>query len=42
MKNPNTVFFSTSQVGEDGPDVGAGSAPLADAMDVDVLRRFLV
>ena len=36
----NTVFFSTSQVGEDGPDVGAGSAPLADAMDVDVLRRL--
>jgi len=28
------VFFSTSQVGAPGPDVGHGSAPLADANDV--------
>jgi aspartate-semialdehyde dehydrogenase len=28
------VFFSTSQVGAPGPDVGRGSAPLADANDV--------
>jgi aspartate-semialdehyde dehydrogenase len=29
-----TTFFSTSQAGQAGPDVGAGSAPLADANDV--------
>jgi aspartate-semialdehyde dehydrogenase len=28
------VFFSTSQVGAPGPDVGRGTAPLADANDV--------
>jgi aspartate-semialdehyde dehydrogenase len=28
------VFFSTSQVGAPGPDVGHGSAPLLDASDV--------
>ena len=28
------VFFSTSQAGAPGPDVGQGSAPLADANDV--------
>jgi aspartate-semialdehyde dehydrogenase len=28
------VFFSTSQVGAPGPDVGRGAAPLADANDV--------
>src|SRR5215207_1375415 len=28
------VFFSTSQVGAPGPDVGGGAAPLADANDV--------
>ncbi len=30
-------FFSTSQVGGPGPDVGAGAAPLADAYDLDAL-----
>ena len=28
------VFFSTSQVGGPGPDVGHGTAPLLDANDV--------
>jgi aspartate-semialdehyde dehydrogenase len=31
-------FFSTSQVGQPGPDVGAGSAPLADASDPKAFR----
>ncbi len=31
------VFFSTSQVGEPGPDVGLPTAPLADAHDLGVL-----
>jgi aspartate-semialdehyde dehydrogenase len=34
------VFFSTSQVGQDGPDVGAGSAPLKDAFDIDTLSTL--
>jgi aspartate-semialdehyde dehydrogenase len=33
FKRIETRFFSTSQAGEDGPDVGAGSRPLADAND---------
>lgn len=32
------VFFSTSQVGGNGPDVGKGSAPLRDANDVAAFR----
>lgn len=32
------VFFSTSQKGQRGPDVGKGSAPLEDATDLDALR----
>ncbi len=32
------VFFSTSQVGAGGPDVGKGSAPLRDANDVKAFR----
>ena len=32
------VFFSTSQVGAPGPDVGHGTAPLADANDVTAFR----
>lgn len=31
------VFFTTSQVGEPGPDVGQGSMPLRDAEDLDAL-----
>jgi aspartate-semialdehyde dehydrogenase len=34
------VFFTTSQVGQAGPDVGREIAPLADAMDVDALRAM--
>jgi aspartate-semialdehyde dehydrogenase len=30
-------FFSTSQVGQPGPDVGSGSAPLGDANDPEQL-----
>jgi aspartate-semialdehyde dehydrogenase len=32
------VFFTTSQVGQAGPDIGKAIAPLKDAMDVDALR----
>ena len=34
------VFFTTSQVGEAGPDVGDGSSPLEDAMDIDKLAEM--
>lgn len=34
------VFFTTSQVGQDGPDVGKGSAPLQDAKDLDALAAM--
>ena len=34
-----SVFFSTSQVGQDGPDVGGGSQPLADANDIGSLAE---
>ena len=34
------VFFTTSQVGQDGPDVGRGSAPLQDARDLDALAAM--
>jgi aspartate-semialdehyde dehydrogenase len=34
---PEPVFFSTSQVGQPGPDVGRPVAPLADAMDLTAL-----
>lgn len=35
-----SYFFSTSQVGQDGPDVGQGTAPLGDATDIDQLRAM--
>jgi len=31
------VFFTTSQAGKPGPDVGMGAAPLQDAMDISQL-----
>lgn len=31
------VFFTTSQAGKSGPDVGMGAAPLLDAMDISQL-----
>ena len=34
------VFFTTSQVGENGPDVGAGSKPLLDAKDLTKLAEM--
>ncbi len=34
------VFFSTSQLGEAGPDVGAGAQPLEDAGALDRLREM--
>jgi len=33
------VFFTTSQAGEPGPDVGRGAAPLLEASDLDALAR---
>ena len=33
-------FFTTSQVGEDGPDVGSGSKPLFDATDLAKLSEM--
>jgi len=34
------VFFTTSQVGQDGPDVGNGAKPLEDAMNIDKLAEM--
>ncbi|SHO48312.1 aspartate-semialdehyde dehydrogenase [Desulfopila aestuarii] len=34
------VFFTTSQVGQDGPDVGCGVKPLEDAMNIDKLAEM--
>ena len=34
------VFFSTSDVGGRGPDIGADIAPLKDAMDIDALKTL--
>jgi len=34
------VFFTTSQVGGKGPDIGRGIPPLKDARDVDALRAM--
>ncbi|MBK1649596.1 aspartate-semialdehyde dehydrogenase [Rhabdochromatium marinum] len=34
------VFFSTSQTGEAGPDVGQGARPLRDARDLDALATM--
>lgn len=33
-------FFTTSQVGQNGPDVGNGSKPLLDANDIDLLAEM--
>jgi aspartate-semialdehyde dehydrogenase len=35
-----SVFFSTSQVGQDGPDVGNGSQPLENAHDISKLAKL--
>ncbi len=34
------VFFTTSQLGQNGPDVGFGPAPLCDAFDTEKLSRM--
>lgn len=34
------VFFTTSQQGQPGPDVGRGSQPLRDALDLDQLAEM--
>lgn len=34
------IFFSTSQAGETGPDVGKGTAPLRDANDIKQLAEM--
>jgi aspartate-semialdehyde dehydrogenase len=35
-----TTFFSTSQAGQPGPDVGSGSSPLLDANDPEAFAGF--
>jgi aspartate-semialdehyde dehydrogenase len=34
------VFFSTSQVGQSGPDIGRDIPPLQDATDIEVLKEM--
>jgi len=34
------IFFSTSQVGEKAPDVGKDAPPLADAYDIEALKKL--
>ena len=34
------VFFTTSQVGEPGPNIGRGAGPLSDAKSVEALREM--
>jgi aspartate-semialdehyde dehydrogenase len=34
------VFFTTSQVGQNGPDVGSGEKPLQDATDIALLAEM--
>src|SRR5699024_6892175 len=40
FKDSEPMFFSTSQVGQQGPDVGGGTAPLGDANSVDALKQL--
>ena len=35
-----SVFFTTSQLGQDGPDMGKGAVPLQDANDIDALKQM--
>ena len=35
-----SVFFTTSQVGQEGPDVGCGTTALEDAMNIDRLAEM--
>ena len=34
------IFFTTSQVGQDGPDIGRPIPPLKDAADIDTLKQM--
>jgi aspartate-semialdehyde dehydrogenase len=34
------IFASTSQAGQDGPDIGSGAAPLGDAADLSLLSSM--
>jgi aspartate-semialdehyde dehydrogenase len=34
------IFFTTSQVGQQGPDVGKGAVPLQNASDIEALKRL--
>lgn len=34
------IFFTTSQAGQNGPDLGSGSKPLVDARDIDALSQM--
>ena len=36
----DTIFFSTSQVGEDAPDIGKGSSKLQDAKNIAELKKM--
>ncbi|MFO1523275.1 MAG: aspartate-semialdehyde dehydrogenase [Kiritimatiellia bacterium] len=38
----DATFFTTSQVGQPGPDVGQGSAPLKDASSIEELSKMQV
>jgi aspartate-semialdehyde dehydrogenase len=37
---PEVVFFTTSQAGQPGPDVGRGAQPLEDAGSIEALREM--
>ena len=40
FKDIEAVFFTTSQVGQKGPDIGKDTPPLKDAMDIAALSRM--
>jgi aspartate-semialdehyde dehydrogenase len=40
FRHIDPVFFTTSQVGQDGPDIGSGATVLEDAFNLDALFRM--
>jgi aspartate-semialdehyde dehydrogenase len=40
FKGFEPVFFSTSQVGQKGPDIGTATPPLGDAFDIEALKKL--
>ncbi|CAM3305540.1 aspartate-semialdehyde dehydrogenase [Halomonas lysinitropha] len=40
FKGIEPIFFTTSQVGQDGPDVGVDVPPLKDAFDLEALKAL--